>query len=498
MKKVSEKSRAEKLYYITVAKQNDGIGGGVEKIIDKVTKRYGRSRISDLPGRELEDLYSQVWIYENPLKGGVSEGMTMQDIAKKHRVVLREVINAVNEGTEVELEHTSDRIIAEEIAKDHVSEDLMYYKKLAKMEETNLSDIKLDKGYVDKAVIDVSEDEGMKEREREKMDIIRDVVEFDETRGKADTTSVEREFLKDGEVIFKLDGKYHTPEDTMPAYLTSRKTLSVSDTFNYHPYGGMGEIDLKKFKENFTEAYKQILSREEEEPISGYEDLWEKTQSGDKEKIKEVRDWYNSVHQNLKDRFIEFQLNEFRSDMATMGRNEETGEQWTIDEVREQFEYLISAEADMTGLHKEEEKKYILISHTEDRGYFYARTYDTATNSFETTSDENSALALPMKEADELAQRINKEAKENGFRFGIVGYYPETSEKEKEEGYEEYEQWLHGNKSFTQEEYKFLTLVLEMSSPRDMVGTNEGFEDFRRNRVIIESLITKIEGYQSK
>jgi hypothetical protein len=38
-------------------------------------------------------------------------------------------------GIEVEMEHTKDRKIAKEIAKDHLSEDPNYYKKLKKIEK---------------------------------------------------------------------------------------------------------------------------------------------------------------------------------------------------------------------------------------------------------------------------------------------------------------------------------------------------------------------------
>ncbi len=38
-------------------------------------------------------------------------------------------------GIEVELEHTTDKAIAKEIAKDHLKEDPKYYTKLQKMEQ---------------------------------------------------------------------------------------------------------------------------------------------------------------------------------------------------------------------------------------------------------------------------------------------------------------------------------------------------------------------------
>lgn len=43
--------------------------------------------------------------------------------------------NNLNQGIEVELEHTDDRVIAREVAMDHLTEDPNYYNKLAKMEK---------------------------------------------------------------------------------------------------------------------------------------------------------------------------------------------------------------------------------------------------------------------------------------------------------------------------------------------------------------------------
>ena len=42
---------------------------------------------------------------------------------------------ALKAGIKVEMEHTSDPSAAKEIAKDHLTEDKDYYKKLAKMEK---------------------------------------------------------------------------------------------------------------------------------------------------------------------------------------------------------------------------------------------------------------------------------------------------------------------------------------------------------------------------
>lgn len=46
----------------------------------------------------------------------------------------------LQKGTQVETEHTKDKSLAKEIAKDHLTEDKDYYKKLERMEDTTIPD----------------------------------------------------------------------------------------------------------------------------------------------------------------------------------------------------------------------------------------------------------------------------------------------------------------------------------------------------------------------
>lgn len=73
-------------------------------------------------------------LYEG-LLNGLSKGMSIEDIAKKHDVDLEELKAEWNKGTKVETEHTSNESMAKEIAKDHLFEDPKYYTKLAEMEK---------------------------------------------------------------------------------------------------------------------------------------------------------------------------------------------------------------------------------------------------------------------------------------------------------------------------------------------------------------------------
>jgi len=73
-------------------------------------------------------------IKENNIKGGLADNMTPKDLAKRYKTTVEDVMDQLVKGIEVEMEHTSQPDIAEEIAMDHIYEDLYYYDKLAKME----------------------------------------------------------------------------------------------------------------------------------------------------------------------------------------------------------------------------------------------------------------------------------------------------------------------------------------------------------------------------
>lgn len=75
------------------------------------------------------------YLKENLIKGGLSDGMSLSDIAKKHGVELEELQKEFNKGISVEREHTENEDVAKEIAMDHLFEDPKYYTKLSKIEE---------------------------------------------------------------------------------------------------------------------------------------------------------------------------------------------------------------------------------------------------------------------------------------------------------------------------------------------------------------------------
>ena len=88
--------------------------------------------------------YKQGFTEEN-LEGGVSDGKTLEDIAKKHKLDIKVMKNKLSSGMKVEMEHTNNKSKAKEIAMDHLFEDPNYYTKLKKMETKESKDLKLSK-----------------------------------------------------------------------------------------------------------------------------------------------------------------------------------------------------------------------------------------------------------------------------------------------------------------------------------------------------------------
>ena len=71
---------------------------------------------------------------EEKLKGGLADGMSLGDIAKKHKIDVEKLTKQFIKGVKVEMEHTKDKQKAKEIAMDHIFEDPKYYDKLSKIE----------------------------------------------------------------------------------------------------------------------------------------------------------------------------------------------------------------------------------------------------------------------------------------------------------------------------------------------------------------------------
>jgi hypothetical protein len=85
---------------------------------------------------------------EQSLEGGLADGKTLMDLAQKHayddstdstskdkiKDMYKKLKLELDKGIKVEMEHTKSRVMAKEIAMDHLFEDPNYYNKLKKVE----------------------------------------------------------------------------------------------------------------------------------------------------------------------------------------------------------------------------------------------------------------------------------------------------------------------------------------------------------------------------
>jgi hypothetical protein len=74
------------------------------------------------------------FVNEEKIEGGKADGMDIEDIAKMHNMDVDEIYDEFKKGIQHEMEHTSEMMVAIEIALDHLYEDPQYYTKLESME----------------------------------------------------------------------------------------------------------------------------------------------------------------------------------------------------------------------------------------------------------------------------------------------------------------------------------------------------------------------------
>ena len=72
-----------------------------------------------------DKIYKNWKLFEEKLKGGAGDNKPDSDFDEEQLKI----------GIKHELEHTKDHEIAKEIAKDHLTEDPNYYKKIKKIEK---------------------------------------------------------------------------------------------------------------------------------------------------------------------------------------------------------------------------------------------------------------------------------------------------------------------------------------------------------------------------
>ena len=101
---------------------------GLQKQIDDYANKVNSNVMFKANEKNILGTHQKV----DELVGGKSEGMTLKQIADKHKVTLEFIKEQFAAGVQVELEHTNDHEIAGDIARDHLTENPNYYIELNK------------------------------------------------------------------------------------------------------------------------------------------------------------------------------------------------------------------------------------------------------------------------------------------------------------------------------------------------------------------------------
>lgn len=105
------------------------------KLNDKYYVLDGHHRITNAILKDEKEVMAYVYDYkaQNLEFGGLSKGKSVEDIANMHNISVSEINSQLQKGVKVESEHTSDKKLAEKIAKDHLVENPNYYTILDKV-----------------------------------------------------------------------------------------------------------------------------------------------------------------------------------------------------------------------------------------------------------------------------------------------------------------------------------------------------------------------------
>lgn len=98
---------------------------GVEDITEEKSK-IGQEFHKEVQKSGVQDL-KNIAFNEDEIKGGLSDDMTPESLAKKHKVSVKDIQREINIGSKIEMEHTDSKKKAKEIAMDHIAEFSNYY-----------------------------------------------------------------------------------------------------------------------------------------------------------------------------------------------------------------------------------------------------------------------------------------------------------------------------------------------------------------------------------
>jgi len=100
-----------------------------------IRKQGGIQKLYDLRDKLHSEMLTIENMYAIPESKKLDKPtMSVEELAKKHGVSRMDIARQLDKGVKVELEHTSDRKVAREIALDHLAEDPRYYDKLSSVD----------------------------------------------------------------------------------------------------------------------------------------------------------------------------------------------------------------------------------------------------------------------------------------------------------------------------------------------------------------------------
>ncbi len=112
---------------------------GSTNLIIGLGRDFKEGMLESLRRRGLLDEFDQVTkegeVFCKAILDGKAKGMNLLDIAKKHKVPLKQIVKEFKAGVVIEMEHTKSKKAAGTIAKDHLEEIPDYYKRLIRMEK---------------------------------------------------------------------------------------------------------------------------------------------------------------------------------------------------------------------------------------------------------------------------------------------------------------------------------------------------------------------------
>lgn len=112
----------------------------MERLFDPMFEKYFDVIVYDDIDQKKYDIAKSNYIRfkkpvnEEEIKGGLADGIGIENIAIMHDVDMDTMFEQLRKGIRIEMEHTTEMMIALEIAMDHLFEDPYYYDKLDDME----------------------------------------------------------------------------------------------------------------------------------------------------------------------------------------------------------------------------------------------------------------------------------------------------------------------------------------------------------------------------